>query len=209
MSSQIIPDDALWSSVPFAVLDLEGNGYQPPDLVELAVIPINAGVAGAARTWLVRPDQKITRQVTRIHGIKNADVAKAPRFDEVSSDVAASLEGRYLVAHNAAIDWDVLHRKLPTLRPPGVLDTLRLARALCPGHESYKLDNLIVAFNLQEFLQGVGAGRHRAEYDAIAALQLFLFLVARSPRGHLSFRELVTLGELPCKAENRQQSLLL
>src|SRR5882724_3146674 len=113
MSPLTIPDDAPWSAARFAVVDLEGNGNQPPDLVELAVIPIDAGSPGAAQTWLVRPDQKITRQVTRIHGIRNADVANAPRFDAVRAEVAASLEGRYVVAHNAVVDWDVLHRKLP------------------------------------------------------------------------------------------------
>jgi len=33
-----------WMSLDYAVVDVEGNGQQPPDLVELAVVPIRSGV---------------------------------------------------------------------------------------------------------------------------------------------------------------------
>ena len=32
-----------WASMRYAVVDVEGNGQQPPDLVELAVVPPRAG----------------------------------------------------------------------------------------------------------------------------------------------------------------------
>ena len=35
-----------WESVRYAVVDVEGNGQQPPDLVELAVVPIVGGIIG-------------------------------------------------------------------------------------------------------------------------------------------------------------------
>ncbi len=37
-----------WSERRYAVVDVEGNGYQPPDLVELAVVPIERGFANLA-----------------------------------------------------------------------------------------------------------------------------------------------------------------
>ena len=148
---------------------------------------------------------KITFHVTRIHGIRNTDVVNAPSFCEVSADIVNALEGRYLVAHNAAVDWDVLHRKLPLLRPPAVLDTLRLARALCPGHDSYSLSNLVSSFELEAHLRGVTGGPHRASYDANAALQLFLFLTSRTQHGILSLRQLLILSELPIKNNGQQE----
>jgi hypothetical protein len=36
-----------WTSLRYAVADVEGNGQQPPDLVELAVLPITDGVMEA------------------------------------------------------------------------------------------------------------------------------------------------------------------
>ncbi len=44
-----------WTSLDYAVIDVEGNGQQPPDLVELAVVPIRSGVIGEPVSWLVRP----------------------------------------------------------------------------------------------------------------------------------------------------------
>jgi exodeoxyribonuclease X len=203
----IIAEDLPWTALPLAVLDLEGNGFQPPDLVELAVIHVDGGVASAPRSWLVKPDQKIARRVSQIHGIRNADVANVHAFAQVSDDVLATLDGRYLVAHNAAVDWDVLSRKLPRLQPPGVLDTLRLARAMCPGRDSYSLSNLLVGLDLRARLEGVGGHLHRATYDASAALHLFLHLVEKTQRGRLSARRLIMLSELPCITNGRQGTL--
>jgi hypothetical protein len=44
-----------WTSLDYAVVDVEGNGQQPPDLVELAVVPVRSGVIGESASWLVRP----------------------------------------------------------------------------------------------------------------------------------------------------------
>jgi len=49
-----------WTSLTYVVVDVEGNGQQPPDLVELAVVPIIGGVIGEPVSWLVRPDAPIT-----------------------------------------------------------------------------------------------------------------------------------------------------
>jgi len=207
MSNPNIRSDASWRSAPVAVVDLEGNGRQPPDLVELGVICVDDGVPGAPKTWLVRPEQPISARVTRIHGIKNKDVAKSPSFDAIKAEVEAALQGRYLVAHNAAVDWDVLHRKLPVFEPLGIIDTLRLARALHPGLTSYKLAELLDAFHLREVLATTPGMPHRAGYDAAAALHLLLHLVEHSPRGILSFGDLLTLGELPSTFNDPQRSL--
>jgi DNA polymerase III epsilon subunit-like protein len=55
-----------WMSLTYAVVDVEGNGQQPPDLVELAVVPIVDGIIGEPRSWLVRPEQSIKYFATRI-----------------------------------------------------------------------------------------------------------------------------------------------
>lgn len=207
MSTQIIPSDAPWSAAPIAVVDLEGNGHQPPDLVELGVIQIDDGVPGLLKSWLVRPEQPILPRVTRIHGIKNSHVAKAPLFEMIKSEIESTLQGRYLVAHNAAVDWGVLHRKLPTFEPRGVIDTLRLARALHPGLSSYKLAELLDAFGLRKALISTEGAPHQAGYDAAATMHLLLHLVKQSPRGPLSFRNLLMLGELPMAAVDTQLKL--
>lgn len=46
-----------WADLAYVVVDVEGNGQQPPDLVELAAVPIVAGVIGEPVSWLVHPDE--------------------------------------------------------------------------------------------------------------------------------------------------------
>jgi DNA polymerase III epsilon subunit-like protein len=71
----------------------------------------------------------------------------------------------------------VMAAHLPTWKPTGVLDTLRLARATFPGLGGYSLDALIehVKPDLSEAL----AQRHRATFDAFATAHLLIAMAAR------------------------------
>jgi DNA polymerase III epsilon subunit-like protein len=160
----------------FAVIDVEGNGQQPPEIVEIAVQPIDGlRVAPEPTVWLVKPDRPIAPIVTRkVHGIRDADVADAPTWPEIASDVAATLAGRIPVAHNARVEYDVLRRQLPTWGPTVVLDTLRLARAVWPDLGSYSLDPLL---DHARVILGNDLGRrHRAGFDVRATALLFIAL---------------------------------
>ncbi|WP_198318745.1 hypothetical protein [Pseudofrankia inefficax] len=42
-----------WTSLDYAFIDIEGNGQQPPDPVELAVAPITGGTIGEPASWLL------------------------------------------------------------------------------------------------------------------------------------------------------------
>ncbi len=126
------------------VVDVEGNGQQPPEIVELAAVTITDSTVSEPVSWLVKPDRPITAPVTRkVHGISNTHVAAAPPFVEIHHQVEAVLAGGWLVAHNARVKVELLARQLPGFVPAGVLDTLRLARVLWPGRDSYGLDALI------------------------------------------------------------------
>ncbi|WP_433890619.1 3'-5' exonuclease [Streptomyces sp. CA-111067] len=164
-----------WTELPYAVVDVEGNGHQPPDLVELAVVPIVGGVVGAPVSWLVRPDQAITPMAQRVHGISNKAVADAPVFADIKDDVLKALDVSAFVAHNAHVDANVLRRKMPGWTCPEVFDTLKLARRLLPGQQSFRLVSLAEALQLAEGLPP-GMRPHRADYDALVAARLFVHL---------------------------------
>ncbi len=167
-----------WTSLDYAVIDVEGNGQQPPDLVELAVVPIRSGVIGEPASWLVRPAELIRHFATRIHGLTNDDVAGAPLFTDITDQVLAALDMPALVAHNAHVDVNVLTRKLAGWQPPEAFDTLWIARRLLPGRASYRLGALTNAFHLADGLPD-GLSPHRAEYDALVAARLFVKLATR------------------------------
>jgi exodeoxyribonuclease X len=178
-----------WTSLRYAVVDVEGNGQQPPDLVELAVVPIVGGVLGEPMSWLVKPETPITSFAKRIHGISNEAVADAPVFTSVQDEVLRALDADALVAHNAHVDLGVLERKLGDWKRPEVFDTLKLARRLLPDAGNYKLGALVDAFRLAEGLPD-GLTPHRATYDVLVTARLFVRLATLPDTGPLSVEEL-------------------
>jgi exodeoxyribonuclease X len=178
-----------WTDLNYVVVDVEGNGQHPPDLVELAIVPITGGIIGKPSSWLVHPDEPINYFATRIHGLTNKDVADAPLFAAIKDDVLTALDGAALVAHNAHVDVDVLQRKLGDWQRPEVFDTLKLARRLLPGQASYKLGALVDAFKLAEELPD-GLIPHRATYDALVTARLFVRLATLPDTRLLSLDEL-------------------
>lgn len=178
-----------WTSLNYVVVDVEGNGQQPPDLVELAVVPITGGVIGDPVSWLVQPDAPITPFALRIHGITNAMVANSPAFDAAKTDVLHALDADGLIAHNAHVDVGVLQRKLGDWECPEIFDTLKLARRLLPDASSYKLGSLVKTFKLAEDLPE-GLMPHRATYDALVTARLFVRLATLPDTRSLTLEEL-------------------
>lgn len=171
-----------WTSLNYVVVDVEGNGQQPPELVELAVVPIVAGEIQEPTNWLVKPERPIKYFATRIHGITTADVADAPSFEDISGEVRVSLDVPALVAHNAHVDTGVLKRHLPKWERPEVFDTLKLAKRLLPKQSSYRLGMLVRTLSLADGLPD-DLTPHRATYDALVTARLFVRL-ATSTEGH-------------------------
>lgn len=173
---------AVWMNWSYAVIDVEGNGRRPPSLVELAVVPIDAGVIGPPQSWLVRPPEPITAIASRIHGIRNTDIAGRPVVAEVAEEITEAINGRVLVAHNAHVDLDVLTRELTGWSPGPVIDTLRVSRTVFAGQvPSHKLGTLAETFDLTAGMPA-GLRPHRAEYDALVCARL-LTHIATVPGG--------------------------
>jgi exodeoxyribonuclease X len=178
-----------WTSLRYAVADVEGNGQQPPDLVELAVLPITDGTIGEPVSWLVKPPRPIKYFATSIHGISGKDVASAPTFADFKHEVRRALADRVLVAHNAHVDIAVLRRELGGWESPEVFDTLKLAKRLLPAQPSYKLGALVKALSLDDGMLP-GLEPHRAAYDVLVTARLFVRLATRYDGSLLSLDEL-------------------
>ncbi|OEV03757.1 DNA polymerase III subunit epsilon [Streptomyces nanshensis] len=160
------------------VVDVEGNGLHPPDLVEVAAFPLTDGAlaTAAGRQWLIRPPRPVTPFAARVHGHTTTSLSSCPPWEQIADQVAATLEGAWMCAHHAPVDYRELTRHLPGWKPTGVLDTLRLARATYPGLPSYSLDALIDHAGLD--VSGAPGKRHQAPFDAYAAGQLLLDLAS-------------------------------
>lgn len=84
---------------------------------------------------------------------------------------------------------DVLRRKLPDWKTPEVFDTLKLARRLLPGLDSYRLGALVKAYKLDDELPD-GLTPHRAVYDALVTARLFVWLATSLGAGPRSLEVL-------------------
>lgn len=166
---------------PLIVVDVEGNGASPPDLVEVAMLPVRDGHADlrTARAWLVRPPRPVTSFATRVHGLTDDTLANCPAWNDIADQAHSTLGQAWIAAHNAHVDHRVLSAHLPGWQPAGVIDTLRLARATLPGLPSYTLDALIA--HTKPDLTHATDHRHRARYDAHATALLLLALADHYP----------------------------
>jgi exodeoxyribonuclease X len=186
------------------VVDVEGNGQQPPEIIEFAALPVGEAMVDAAdmRSWLIRPQKAISPVVTRtVHGIRNAEVADCPVWSEVAPAVATVIDGRVLVAHGAHVEHRVIGTHLPEWQPPMVLDTLRLAKDVWPGLPSYSLEKLVAHADL-DVTAVADQQSHRAAYDTWCAWQLLRALVDHVDLDWPSLIKVATLpGSVPPTGE--------
>lgn len=199
------------TSVPLAlvnreliVVDVEGNGQSPPEIIEFAGLPIDKAVVGVAdmQTWLIQPVKPIAAVVTRtVHGIRTSDVASCPLWAEVAPSVSAVLAGRTLIAHGAHVERRVIGAHLPDWQPPAVVDTMRLAKYVWPHLSGYGLEKLVEHAELD--VTAVADQRpHRAAYDTWCAWQLLRTLVERSS---LDWPGIVEVAALPTPAASAEE----
>jgi DNA polymerase-3 subunit epsilon len=97
---------------PLAVLDLETTGTDPQKdrIVEVGVLKIAPDGRQERRTWRINPGMPIPAEATAIHGISDADVAAAPRFEQVVDELLALLAGCDLCGFNLKrFDLRLLH----------------------------------------------------------------------------------------------------
>lgn len=181
-----------WKATTFAVIDVEGNGQQPPDLVEIAIATVDRGVRQAVYSSLIRPPRPITPIVRRLHGISNEAVADAPSIAQIADEISDRLEGKVPLGHNVRVDINVISRQLPTSWTPAfAIDTLLLAKRVLPAQPSYSLERLRAHLGLEH--EGSSTIRHRAGADVVAAFDLFCALVSRLG-SEPTLRELFQLG---------------
>ena len=161
------------------VVDLEGNGATPPEIVEIALLQlIDLRPTGRAFHWLVKPEQPITATVTRIHGLTDDDVAGAPSIDDIADDIVTWTHGEVIVGHNVRVELDAIGRSISGWQPSAAIDTLKLARSLRPGLSSYSLENLGVALDLTTKAERqTGLKHHSAQFDVVLTALLFAALL--------------------------------
>lgn len=158
-----LPGPVLAPSVVF--LDLETTGANPATdrITEVAIVKVTDGVLEYQWSTLVDPGVPIPPMIQRFTGITDEMVRGAPTFAAIADELRARLAGSLFAAHNARFDYGFLKNEF---RRRGedfsarVLCTVKLSRALYPGHPRHGLDALIERHGL------TCSARHRALGDA-------------------------------------------
>ena len=155
-------------------LDLETTGLDPEhdEIIEVAAIRFDA--SGVLDTYqsLVNPGRKLEYRIALLTSIDEAELAAAPLFSSIASDVAAFVGLDPIVGQNPTFDTTFLARYGVEVFGP-TYDTFDLAMILIPGLRQHSLgaiaDHLGLAFT----------SRHRAMADADAAMRVFAALRQR------------------------------
>ena len=93
----------------FAAIDFETATAARDSACSVAVVEIKDGRVRQSFSALIRPpENRYNAFNIKIHGITPADTETAPDFAGVWPELAAHLENKIVVAHNARFDMGVL-----------------------------------------------------------------------------------------------------
>lgn len=152
-------------------LDVEGDGQNPSNIVQLALSELDDfRPTGRHYAWMVKPPGEISCYATRVHGIRDSDVAGLGLIDTFLGEIAEALRDDPIVGHNVRGDYRAVKRVLPDWEPLAGYDTFRLAKNRRPGLSSYKLVAVGDALGLTTIAEAsFPNGPHTAPFDALLA----------------------------------------
>jgi len=97
----------------FAIIDFETTGLSPgaDRVLEISVVRLDPGQQPRlVFDTLVNPQRPVS--ATEIHGITDADVADAPRFQDIAGDLLDAIAGCVVAAYNVYFDMRFLQFEL-------------------------------------------------------------------------------------------------
>ncbi|MEV4440716.1 DEDDh family exonuclease [Streptomyces sp. NPDC049577] len=175
----------------YAVVDVETTGLARDDrIVSAAVYQLDARGRVEDRWYtLVNPERD--PGPVWIHGLTSEVLEGAPLFGEIAGEFAKRLDGRVLVAHNAAFDWAMIAREYARARADVPvrqrLCTIALSKELRLPLPNHKLESLAAHYGV------VQQRAHHALDDARVLAEAF------RPSLHRAAREGLRLPLLACQ----------
>lgn len=196
----VVDERLHWRALDFLALDFEATGLdlRNDDVISFGAVAVSQGrmAVGTQVHSLITPTQPVPGTSSKVHRIRNMDLADAPDARCAMAQLIQLLSGRALVAHAAWVEVAFLRRLLrlhnTRLHAP-VVDTAALARALdLAPRVSAREPNLEV---LASSLGLPVHDPHHALGDALTTAQVFLVLVSRleRERGPMTVGDLVDL----------------
>lgn len=202
-----------WTDAPLVAVDLEGSGaqdHQDEAILEIAVVPIAGGRPLLADTYstLINPGRPIPRRPWISPGLTSKILASAPSLPEVTPELVARINGKILVGHNVRVDYRLLRRRCPEVRPQSLIDTLRLARHVSPSATGNGLGALLDRHELTAEVTSLvpDSQPHRALWDTVGTALLLPALIKGLP-GDPAITELLRIAGLPAEASGNEHAV--
>jgi DNA polymerase-3 subunit epsilon len=150
----------------YIVIDIETTGLNPrrDAIIEIGGLAVRSGTIFDRFQSFVRPEpfKKLTPFITNLTGIRDEDVARAPKFADILPSLCNFIGGYTIVGHNINFDIDFLYDRIYKLTGEHLnnpwIDTRKLAKTLLPGLPHYGLEFLCQYF-------GIEGNHHRAVDD--------------------------------------------
>lgn len=167
------------ATAEFLVVDTETNGLGADrcELTEVGAVLVGGGELHDRWETLVPVRAPLSRGIQRFTGITQAMVDEAPPADMTLPELAEQLDGRVLVAHNAAFDRRVLAQAFARAGAawpdPPTICTVALARQLHPLARQRKLRPLAESLGIEVEVT------HRALADAETCARVLCALFPR------------------------------
>ena len=184
----------------YVAFDIETTGLSEENdrITEIGAVVFREGAECERFQTFADPGMPIPKEIQKLTGITDADVAGAPSEAEAVSAFLDFVGGRPLCAHNADFDVGFISAAAERMeRPfaPLYMDTLALSQALLPDLRRFKLDMVADRLSLPPF------NHHRASDDAYTCGRILAKLLDM-----LRERGLADIGELNgfCRAEREK-----
>lgn len=203
-----------WTELPLVAIDTETTGLptyeQDPqtgelvlqsEICEVAAVRFEGSRPVREFSTLVRPNRLIPAEATKIHGITNAMVARAPCIEEVAAGMWRVARGALPVAFNAPFDRQFFHAKVQGTDCP----------AFDPEFLWLDVYTIVSSPRVDKFVSGAGRlklsaccmrhgvphqSQHRAQGDAMATGLLLWRLFEKGKIKECSAEKLLKWGQV-------------
>jgi len=171
-------------ALDFTAVDVETANDNWGSICQIGAVRFRDGEEAQSRSWLCTPPpglESFADVNISIHGITASDVADAPAFAQVASELFDFLGSDILVAHNAQFDSTALRTGLLYAQAP--VPEVPLACSLALSREASRAGIIeVVNHRLPTVAKAIGAGdfrHHDAAEDARAAGLIVVGLASR------------------------------
>lgn len=155
----------------YICIDLETTGLDPKrdKIIEIGAVRVEDNVIAAEWRSFVNPGKKLEERIVELTGIRDEQLADAPKIGQLLPELFDFAGDRILLGHSVLFDFSFLKKaavnERMTFERQGI-DTLKIARKYLPELESRSLAYLCQYYEIPH-------NAHRALEDAKATAALY------------------------------------